>query len=227
MLIKDNDTILFQGDSITEWGRRFCINNACNFIEDDLNNTKNVGYGYVRSIAQQFFSVYPKTNVSFINKGIRGNRTDELIKRWQSDCIDLKPNILTLLIGYNDCWNACHHNIKNPEIRFRNNYIELMDITKKELPNTKIILMDPYLLVKEDIDETHRKRKIINTFINVVREIAYEYKTEYIPLDSIFAKACIEKNSYSEISKDGVHPYMYGSNIIADAWLKAVGVKAF
>lgn len=40
-----------------------------------------------------------------INCGIVGNRTVDLLARIKSDCINLKPDIMTAVIGVNDVWH--------------------------------------------------------------------------------------------------------------------------
>ena len=74
-------TILFQGDSITDTFR----------IRDDINN---LGEGYVSLVPALL-----KEECRIINKGISGETTTDILKRWDSECIDLKPDILCMLMG--------------------------------------------------------------------------------------------------------------------------------
>ena len=69
MIIKDNDIILFQGDSITD-----CDRNR----EDE----SNLGNGYPLMIASWLSALHPELNLKFINKGISGNRVRDLKERW-------------------------------------------------------------------------------------------------------------------------------------------------
>src|SRR5690349_8764111 len=89
-LIADNATVLFQGDSITDAGRR--------------ESSDGMGFGYANLAAAWFSALYPEKRVRFINRGISGNRAADLVARWKADCLDLKPDWVSILIGINDTW---------------------------------------------------------------------------------------------------------------------------
>lgn len=223
MLINKNDTVLFQGDSITDWGRTTLrrLNDRHTFYENG-EDEGNHGIGYVSSIIQQFNALYPEMNVNFINRGVSGNRTSDLVNRWQKDCIDLNPNVVSILIGINDTWRRYDANDPTSIEQFEKNYRIMLDMIKENLPDTKIIIMEPFLmpttedkrLWREDLDEK----------IQMVRKLAYEYKTEFIPLDGIFHQAC-NKASYEFFTTDGIHTSYNGSALIAEHWLKCVGAR--
>ena len=96
MIIKKGSKILFQGDSITDSGR------------DRENDT--LGFGYVNYISAFFQSMYPEHGCTFINRGISGNRSSDLCERWTRDCIDLRPDVLSIMIGINDTWRKFDSN---------------------------------------------------------------------------------------------------------------------
>ena len=81
-------TVLFQGDSVTDCGR-------------DRENAEDLGFGYAVMAASEFSARNPRRNVKFINRGISGNRVRDLRSRWQEDCIDLKPDLVSIMIGIN------------------------------------------------------------------------------------------------------------------------------
>jgi len=83
--------ILFQGDSITDGN---CGRN------EDPNHI--LGHGYVFLIAARHGAAFPDLKLDFINRGVSGNTVLDLEKRWQKDTLDLKPDILSILIGVND-----------------------------------------------------------------------------------------------------------------------------
>ena len=72
------------------------------------------------------------------NRGISGNKIKDLQERWQKDTIDLKPDVLSILIGVNDVARIIGN--ENSIEAWRENYRKLLDKTKKELPNTTLIL---------------------------------------------------------------------------------------
>ena len=91
-------TILFQGDSITDAGRdrsRYYANDA-----------RGMGGGYVRLIATQLLAQHPADEIRCYNRGISGNKVHQLAARWQDDCLQLRPQVLSILIGVNDFWHT-------------------------------------------------------------------------------------------------------------------------
>mgnify|MGYP001184928129 FL=1 len=74
MLIKNNSLVLFQGDSITDCDR-------------DRENPGDLGKGYPLLVASIFNALYPEKKVSFLNRGISGNRVRNLRERWEEDCL--------------------------------------------------------------------------------------------------------------------------------------------
>src|SRR3954470_23665676 len=83
--------ILFQGDSITDGNRGRSL---------DPNHI--LGHGYAFIVAAKYGSQYPKRHLTFLNRGVSGNTVADLTKRWDKDTIDLKPDVLSILIGIND-----------------------------------------------------------------------------------------------------------------------------
>ncbi len=90
------DVILFQGDSITDAGR--------DKKNEWANNGRSFGTGYAYNIASWMLEELAAKNLTIYNRGISGNKVYQLADRWDKDCLDLKPNVLSILIGVNDYW---------------------------------------------------------------------------------------------------------------------------
>jgi lysophospholipase L1-like esterase len=97
-LIRPGETILFHGDSITDAGRKRDVSTA--------NSNAGLGRGYAWLAAAQLLIDRPDANLKIFNRGISGNKVYQLAERWQADCLDLKPDVLSILIGVNDFWHA-------------------------------------------------------------------------------------------------------------------------
>jgi len=206
MLIKDNSTVLFQGDSITDCGR-------------SKENKADLGGGYAMMAAAWFNALHPDINVNFINRGISGNRVKDLVARWKEDCIDLKPDIVSILIGINDCWRRYDRNDPTTAEQYEEGYRNILTQVK-ENTNAKIIILEPFVLpVPEDRKQW---REDLDPKIAVVRSLAREFGALYIPLDGIFASYSTRKNP-EYWAADGVHPTKAGHAVIAKEWLKTVG----
>ncbi|MFF2016058.1 MULTISPECIES: SGNH/GDSL hydrolase family protein [Paenibacillus] len=208
MAFKKNDVILFQGDSITDAGRNY---------EDALS----LGYGYPLLIASRLGHLYPEKNLTFLNRGISGHRAVDLQGRWDKDCLDLKPTWVSIYIGINDTWRRYDSGDATSAEKFEASYRDLIERTKKTL-DAKLVLVEPFVLpVPED-----RKgwREDLDPKIHVVRELAREYGALLVPLDGLFAAASATAEP-AYWAPDGVHPSSAGHGLIADAWLKTVGVE--
>ncbi|GAA4853982.1 SGNH/GDSL hydrolase family protein [Paenibacillus vulneris] len=203
--IQQGDTVLFQGDSITDAKR----------VRDDGND---LGKGYALMAAAQYGSLYPEQQVRFVNRGISGNRVKDLQARWQADCLDLKPDVVSIYIGINDTWRRYDRNDPTSAEQYESGYRSLLEQTAKL--GARLVLVEPFVLpVPEDRKQW---REDLDPKIQVVRELAREFGARLVPLDGLFAQASTRADS-AYWAPDGVHPSPAGHALIAKAWLQAVG----
>jgi lysophospholipase L1-like esterase len=205
-MIKPGSTVLFQGDSITDCQRK-------------KDQPGDLGRGYALMAAGLFQSKYPERNVKFLNRGISGNRVKDLEARWDEDCLELKPDVVSIYIGINDTWRRYDRNDPTSTEQFSAGYRRLLERTKAGL-DARIVLVEPFVLpVPED-----RKawREDLDPKIQVVRELAREFGALLVPLDGLFAQASMRAEPASW-APDGVHPSPAGHALIAQAWLRAIG----
>lgn len=205
MRIPLDATILFQGDSITDahrnrWRRR------------------DLGTGYVMMVAEHVLAKQREANVKFLNRGISGNRIRDLRKRWRKDCLNLKPDIVSILIGINDILGTFFWDEPTSIEDFEEDYAVILDLTRKNL-NTQIVLLEPFLLPlsKEQIVIRHD----VDARIRVVRKMAEEFETGLVRLDFVFSEAAKVKSPEFLVT-DGVHPTLAGHALIAESWLNNV-----
>ena len=200
-------TVLFQGDSITDADR-------ARFYPDDL------GRGYALMAAGWFGARAPERGVRFLNRGIGGDRAVDLLARWDDDCLALRPDLLSILVGINETWRAFDDDDPTPTDAFERVYRELLSRTREALPATRFILMEPFSLPVAP--ERAAWRADLDPKIQVVRRLAWEFDALLVPLDGLFAQACARREP-SFWAEDGVHPTPAGHALIARAWLRAVG----
>ncbi len=198
--------ILFQGDSITDAGR-------------DRSDYHNLGEGYPFYAAQYIKEDNPETDFEFINLGISGNQTIDLVNRLQSDFIDIQPDIVSILIGINDTWHRAFFRKWLSNKVFEENYRKILTEIK-EKTNAKIIMLEPFLLHAPDKEYF---RVDLNPKIDIIRKLAKEFADFYIPLDGLFASASIGVDNL-HWSEDGVHPNANGSEFIGDVYANAINV---
>lgn len=203
MLIKDHDLILFQGDSVTDAGRN----------KEDPND---LGKGYPMIIAGWIAATYPELQVKFINRGIGGNRVKDLKARWEKDCLELKPTLVSIMIGINDCWRRYDRNDPTSLEQFTADYRAIIQATKEQL-NARLVLIEPFVLPMKE--EQRRWREDLDPKINAVRDLAREFGALLLPMDGIFNQYSTRRDS-AFWTKDGVHPTVAGHALIAREWLQ-------
>lgn len=191
--------ILFQGDSITDCHRKY-------EKYDDL------GEGYVLYTVNALKNEFPELDIEYINRGISGNRTENLLERIDNDLVDIQPDIVTLLLGINDTWHKYMIGRDTPTERFYANYEEII-LTIKERTNAKLIILEPFLLYNMNKDNM---REDLNEKIDCVRKLALKYADYFIPLDAEFVSATVAGAINTELSADGVHPAEQGKQLIAN-----------
>lgn len=196
--------VLFQGDSVTDAGR-------------DRSNPHDMGVGYPKYASAMLSDAYPEIDFEFVNLGISGNRTENLVERLQRDFIDVQPDIVTIMIGINDVWHHFDFNIETTPEKFEQNLRTVLSAIK-EKTSAKILLIEPYLLPDP---EKAKMLPELEEKIRIERKLAHEYADAYLPLDGIFAAATV-RTDYHEFSPDGVHPNADGACFIAEQLLGAL-----
>jgi acyl-CoA thioesterase-1 len=198
-IFQKDSVVLFQGDSITDAGRN----------REDGND---LGPGYAMIAAAVFMAKYPNHNVKFLNRGISGDTSKGLQLRWKEDCLDLKPNWVSILIGINDTWwadiNAAQYEESMRDI-----------LSQTAAMGAGIILIEPFIM--PITEEYERMRPLLDMKIDIVRRLAREFKAVLVPADGMFAEACVRKDGL-HWSPDGVHLFPAGNALLAQCWLKAV-----
>ena len=211
--------ILFQGDSITDAGR-------------ERNDPHHLGEGFAKFVAEKIVTTFPHAAFEFINLGISGNRSDQLLARWQSDAIDLQPDIISVLVGINDVFHRYYikeNRPKNSDEQIEANYRALL-VQLREKTNAKIVIMAPFFLdcfeqslcsSLVDTDEMTMQQDMVRVQ-DIVRKLATEYADAYVPLDEYFSEALRTQPEPRYYSKDSIHPTPQGVELIGNAYLEAV-----
>mgnify|MGYP003575324840 CR=1 FL=1 len=214
-LPEKNLRFLFQGDSITDGNRG--RNNDPNHI---------MGHGYANLIASRIAADFPKNDFLFFNRGISGNKVPDLQARWQADTLDLKPDILSLLIGINDVAAV----VNKPESaqtieQFESGYRDLLQQVKTLNKNVLLILGLPFVYPIGNVKSKFNiwqpeveKRKL------VVEKLASEYNAVLIDFPSVFEKAFKDKAAEYWVW-DGVHPTIAGHELMAREWIRQVAKR--
>ena len=206
--IEENSTVLFQGDSITDAGR-------------DRTDDALLGTGYANMVAAWFQARYPERRVNFLNRGISGNRVRDLKARWQEDCLDIRPDWVSILIGVNDTWRRYDQDSPTSAVDFEQDYRDILQRTAASGP-VRFIILEPFVLPTPP--DRCEWREDLDPKIQVARRLAAEFRAVYVPLDGLFATVTTCRDA-AFWAADGVHPSQAGHALIARAWLQAVGAQ--
>lgn len=195
--------ILFQGDSVTDAGR-------------DREHPGDMGDGYPRYAAAMIQDSYPDESFEFVNLGISGNRSIDLVNRLESDFIEVQPDIVSIMIGINDVWHhhAFHH-IETTDEEFETN-LRIILTALRERTHARILLIQPVLL----FGGTDAMREELLRKQEILARLAGSLADAYLPMDDILREMHLD--TPTEYSADGIHPSPDGAVLIAESYLRAV-----
>ncbi len=203
--------MLFQGDSITDARRERKSTGP--------NTGAGLGSGYVNYIATSMLGIKPNLSLNIYNRGISGNKVYQLADRWEEDCLNLKPDVLSILIGVNDYWHKYNGKYDGTVEKYEEDYRQLILRTKEALPDVELVLCEPFAVkggtaVKSDwFPEFDAYRGVANM-------LSDEFKTIFVPFQSIFDDA-LKSAPASYWCPDGVHPSPAGNYLMGQAWMTA------
>jgi len=202
--------VLFQGDSITDAGR--------NRASADANSAGALGNGYPLLVASAALAARATGGLRFYNRGISGNKVPDLQQRWTTDTIDLKPDVLSILIGVNDFWHKLDHGYTGTVQDYEQQYNALLDGTRQALPRVQLIVLEPFVLRCGAVDarwfpEFDERRA-------AAARVAARARASFVPLQTVF-----NQHTHSAPPEywaaDGVHPTPAGHAVIAEQWRRA------
>ena len=207
-------TILFQGNSITDGNRSH--NNAWNHV---------MGHGYAYFIVSRLWYDYPDEHLMFYNRGVSGDKVTDLEKRWKQDTLDLKPDVLSILVGVNDLSDIIDHKTGCTIETYEKVYNTILERTKSALADCFLIFCEPFILPvcwgKDNIGVW--QAEVLKTQ-KIVRKLANSFDAVFIELQRPFNKAC-QKAPADYWIRDGIHPMLAGHELISRVWIDEVGKK--
>ena len=205
MELKNKDIIVFAGDSTTD----------ANKGEDGIGN------GYVRLVRNALIAFRPNEEFTVINAGISGNKSADLLERWDRDVTAYDPDIVFCMIGINDVWR--HFDYIDPSDRFVSAKVyekNLEAICEKAKTTERFIFMLPFFMESNRTDEM---RAMTDEFAAVMKKVAKKYKRPVLDTQSDFDEY-MKSRSGQSIAWDRVHPGEYGSLLLARSILKELKV---
>ena len=145
MNIQDKEKIVFIGDSVTDAGRKRPVGEGL---------WEGTGNGYVRMIENFLNVCYPERIIHVANTGISGNTTNDLIARFDTDCLDLHPDTVVICIGFNDVWRYFDEPSLTEEHVSLETYAKNLEVMADRCrgAGVRCIFMTPYYLEPNEKD---------------------------------------------------------------------------
>lgn len=206
-MIENGKTILFIGDSITAGAR-------------NTHNHGPLGCGYASLFSDLLTIRRSGDNYRLINNGIDGNTVGHLLSRWADDVYSYRPDVLVVLIGIND---AARFIEKSPSYHlspteFGETYAKLITETKAVLPETEILLIEPfYLTTGKNPAGSYRNNlaELLTEYIKQTREVASTRAVKLCAINRRFHQI-LQYKSISLLSDDCVHLTRAGHLLLAE-----------
>lgn len=208
IVFEQGQKIVFIGDSITDCDRR--------------GKDAPLGNGYVSMVNNLLLSRYPELRLRLVNRGVSGDTTRDLAKRWQRDVINERPHWLSVKIGINDVWRSFGGNPREavPIDEYRATLYRLLDAAKSST-QARLILMQPYMIEQDRADPMRYQMDLYGA---VAQQAAADFNAFFVPVQAAF-DAALQSSKPSQWSDDRIHPNGPGHAIIALAFLRAVGYE--
>ncbi len=212
-LIGAGDVVLFQGDSITDAGRS-------RERAGEVNDQEAMGWGYAFLAATRLLVKRPADGLQIYNRGISGNKVPQLAERWDADCLDIQPDVLSILIGVNDIWHTRGGDYDGTAKTYERDYDALLARTRAALPDVKLVLCEPFVLRCGAIDDSWFPD--FDDYRAAAARMAAKHGARWVPFQTMFDEA-VKIAPPEHWAGDGVHPSAAGAALMAQAWLDVVG----
>ncbi|MBL7968630.1 MAG: SGNH/GDSL hydrolase family protein [Prolixibacteraceae bacterium] len=212
--LKHGMVLLFQGDSITDGNRG---------RTPDPNHI--MGHGYAFSIASRLGADFPEKALAFYNRGISGNKVTDLAERWQTDALDLQPDVLSILVGVNDVGVFMRTGDRLPLEKFEKTYRDILKQARAKNPDILLVLCQPFILPVGAVkDKFEGYQSAISECQTIVEQLAGEFQAVFVRFQNVMNDAC-RKAPTEYWMWDGIHPTVAGHELLAREWIKRVGER--
>src|SRR6266516_3179853 len=206
----DGLVVLFQGDSITDAGRDRQVS--------EPNLARGLGSGYPLLVSAAALAAHPDRALRLYNRGVSGNKVPDLKQRWAADTLELKPDVLSILVGVNDVWHKLGRGYTGTVEDYEHQYATLLDETRRALPQVRLIVLEPFVLRCGAVDD--RWFPEFDQRRAAAQRVAQQARAAFVPLQSVFDDLA-RRAAPQYWAADGVHPTPAGHAVIAERWRRA------
>lgn len=195
MILKKDAIFVVAGDSVTDCDRDFL---APFWKPESLGN----GYAYFLQAALTGF--YPELNVQVVNRGVGGDTSAQLLERWQEDVLDLRPDLISILIGVNDAWRHFDGHARTSELIDVAGYQEnCRRMLQSGLDcGAAMMVLSPFML---ELNTADPLGSMVRQYAAAAREVAAAFHLPFVDLQAAFDQA-LSRRYTCNFSPDRIHP---------------------
>ena len=213
MTLKPGTRLLFIGDSVTDCGRLRPIGTG---------SRDALGKGYIAEVDKLLREVHPRRPVRITNMGISGNTVRDLSKRWDEDVLTLAPEWLVVMIGVNDVWRQFDWVNRSGAVLPDDFELTYEMMLRRTRPNLKgLVLMTPFYV---ESDRSDLMRQKIDAYGAIVKELARRHEALLVDTQAAFDRV-LRRLDFKLLAADRVHPTEIGHNVLAYAFVRALGIS--
>lgn len=201
--------LVIMGDSIADCGRARPVGEG--FPEA-------LGSGYPKLLDAMIKVEHPEWRVNLINMATGGERSRDLVARWQTDCLALNPDYVLVMIGINDVWryfdSPLQPQLAVPLTEYEENLRRMVSDTRRA--DGGILFASPYYLEANPADPMRARTDAYRArMAAVAEELQVPYTDTQKPFDALL-------NVYSTycLSADRVHPNSVAQYVLARELLR-------
>jgi lysophospholipase L1-like esterase len=213
MLLEKISKFLLFGDSVTDMNKQGTGEGLFEAI----------GVGYPADLNSLLTITYPDFDIRVINKGVSGNTSRDLVKRFDEDVLPLKPECLSILIGINDVWRQFDSRLMTEEAVSLEEYeanLENIILRSKDFVH-QLILITPYYMEPLKSD---KMRARMDQYGAVVKRLAEKHNALFIDMQAAWDKLfTLTPLHSSAIAWDRIHPNSQGAMYMARTILDSIG----
>lgn len=197
--LKDGDTLVFLGDSITQAGTQ--------------------PEGYITLF--KLFCGVNGYDVKIINAGIGGHKSNDMLARLDRDVLSRKPDWVSISCGVNDVWHSFNPKLKGvPLPKYKKNMSEIVE--KIQQSGAKALLLTSTPIYENLQSDENKKLADYNAFL---REFAKERGILLCDLSKAFHDRLSLKMFPDKklLTIDGVHMNPRGNRLMARSIFMTLG----
>jgi lysophospholipase L1-like esterase len=206
-MFRVNDTIVFQGDSITDALRSRETKGP--------NLAYGLGGGFCGLVGSALLVAWPEKSLRIYNRGTSGDKVEDLLERWETETIGLQPTWINILAGVNNA-------VKNPALNedaFQHVYASLLELSARRLPGVRIVVCEPFAVSCGGMDAQTIER--VRHCAAITRNLAESFGVMFVPFQQLFGQ--LEKKAAPAYwIPDGIHPSAAGHFAMAAFWMRHV-----